>query len=87
MPILFADKTARIWLRPNKVNIEFHPGLILRGYFFVVCCVVQLLDDRLCTGSQDGLIKRWDHEKDWTVEQCDKTLRGHSKGVIIVMQM
>ena len=82
-----ADKTTRIWLRPNKINIEFHPELILRGHSLAVSCVVQLLDDRLCTGSQDGLIKIWDHEKDWTVGQCDKTLRGHSKGVNIVMQM
>jgi WD40 repeat protein len=75
------DKTTRIWLDPNKAEIAFQPELILRGHSLPVTCVVQLDEGRICTGSKDGLLKVWDPAKNWTTGQCDKTMRGHKKGI------
>lgn len=80
-----SDKSIRIWLDPTKKEKLFHPELILRGHAASITTVVQLADDRICTGSEDGLVKIWDPTKNWTTGQCDKTMRGHTKAVNVII--
>lgn len=79
------DKTMRVWLKRSRECIAYQSEVIIRGHSLAVSCVLQLRDDRICTSSLDGLIKIWDPDKNWTDGQCDKTMRGHSKGVNVII--
>lgn len=79
------DKTIRIWLNASRENIAYQPEFIIRGHSLVVTSVLQLRDDRICTASLDGLLKIWNPDKNWTEGQCEKTMRGHSKGINVII--
>ena len=63
------------------------PRKIIHGHVGEVLCVIQLKDERLCSGSSDGSIKLWDLASHWTEGVCDRTMRGHTQAVTALVQL
>ena len=52
------------------------PKKIIYGHTKPIYCSIQLLDERICSGSADGLIKLWNPNQPWNQGSCDRTMRG-----------
>lgn len=63
------------------------PRKIIHGHVDEVLCVIQLADERLCSGGSDGAIKVWDLANHWTEGSCDRTMRGHTQAVTALVQL